>query len=335
MLKGSHALYTMKYETYLKILFWIVLCKCCLQIKHRKQCSIQAMFSSMEGNTVGGGGVFVLYFCWFCHGQWKVCGLFLFIFNWRIFALQYCIGLYQTSIWVSHRVSNFISVCPILPEGKHWRNWFICLGAQSIPLLWWLYYTANHQQQVRGQGPQRILQVPSGHSWAQLTCPADLLLLLLAHLTEAHLCAFTASTECVPSDWGKQSGYCLKGIYFRKGRWGILGLLIKSGPRWCCWWQAGLFSVLINQQLCQRPVPCLCFKLIWVLKWLLLGSWVHQSPTSADICCCLVRRRLTVSAYLGRQANFQWNWKEMHSQGHHACPHHIVAISAFAKKKTH
>ncbi|MXQ91799.1 hypothetical protein E5288_WYG019788 [Bos mutus] len=52
---------------------------------------------------------------------------------------------------------------------------------------------------------------PSGPQWPQLTCPADLLLLPLAHLTKAHLCAFTASTECVPSDRGKRSGYYLKG----------------------------------------------------------------------------------------------------------------------------
>ena len=173
---------------------------------------------------------------------------------------------------------------------------------------------------------------PSGPQWPQLTCPADLLLLPLAHLTKAHLCAFTASTECVPSDRGKRSGYYLKGIYFRKGRWGILGLLIKSGPWWCCWWRAGLFSVLINQQLCQRPVSCL-LQTYLSLKMITIRKLVHQSPTSADICCSLVRRCLTVSAYMGRQANFQWNWKETHSQGHHACLHHVVSISAFAKKK--
>ena len=204
MLKGSHVLYTMKYETYLKILYWTVLCKCYLQIKHRKQCSIQAMFSLMEGNTVGGGGVCVLYFCWFCRGQWKVCRLFfnLFIFNWRIIAFQYYIGLYQTSLCISHRLANFISVSPVLSEGKRWRNRFLCLGAPSSPSV-----TLHHKPPAVGERT-RTPKDPSGPQWPQLTCPSDLRLLPLAHLTKAHLCAFTASIEGVPSDWGKWSGYC-------------------------------------------------------------------------------------------------------------------------------
>ena len=60
MVKGIHALYTMKYKTYLKMFFCASLCKCYLKIKHRNQCSIQAMFSLIEGNTVDGGGVFCL-----------------------------------------------------------------------------------------------------------------------------------------------------------------------------------------------------------------------------------------------------------------------------------
>lgn len=128
------------------------------------------------------------------------------------------------------------------------------------------------------------------------------------------LCLHSFHWGC-PFWLGKMIWILLK-RYFRKGRWGLLGLLIKSGPRWCCCWRANWFSVLINQQLCRRPGLCLCFRLIWVLKWLLLGSWVAQSPTSADICCSVVRRCLTASAYLGTQANVQWSWKEKHSQGH-------------------
>ena len=145
-------------------------------------------------------------------------------------------------------------MCPLLSERKHWRNRFLSLGAQSsTSAVMVILYRKPAAAGERTRTPKD----PSGPQWPQLTCPADLLLLPLAHLTKAHLCAFTASTECVPSDRGKRSGYYLKGIYFRKGRWGILGLLIKSGPWWCCWWRAGLFSVLINQQLCQRPVSCL------------------------------------------------------------------------------
>ena len=56
MVKGIHALYTMKYKTYLKMFFCTILCKCYLKIKHRNQYSIQATFTSVEESTVGGGG---------------------------------------------------------------------------------------------------------------------------------------------------------------------------------------------------------------------------------------------------------------------------------------
>ena len=126
-----------------------------------------------EGNTVGGGSVFVLYFCWFCHGQWKVCRLFfknLFIFNWRIIALQYGIGLYQTSIWVSHSVASFISVCPLLSEGKRWRNWFLCLGAQSsTSAVMVILYCKPPAAGERTKTPED----PSGPQWPRLST-ADL-----------------------------------------------------------------------------------------------------------------------------------------------------------------
>jgi len=39
----------------------------------------------------------------------------LFIFNWRVIALQYCVDFYQTSTWISHRYTHVPShqkTCP-------------------------------------------------------------------------------------------------------------------------------------------------------------------------------------------------------------------------------
>ena len=89
-----------------------------------------------------------------------------------------------------------------------------------------------------------------------------------------------------------------------------------------CWWKVGLGDAADD-----RPSQCpersaaaseACVKSplqTWVLKLLLLGSWVHQSPHK----CwhySVVGRYLTGSACLGSQANVQWSWKE--NQGPHA-----------------
>ena len=76
MVKGIHALYTMKYKTYLKMFFCTILCKCYLKIKHRNQCCIQETFSSMEGNTMGGGGGVFVLLAGFVMGSEKSAGSF-------------------------------------------------------------------------------------------------------------------------------------------------------------------------------------------------------------------------------------------------------------------
>ena len=38
-----------------------------------------------------------------------------FIFNWRIISLQYCVGLYHTSTWISHRDPNVPSLLNLPP----------------------------------------------------------------------------------------------------------------------------------------------------------------------------------------------------------------------------
>ena len=77
MVKGIHALYTMKYKTYLKMFFCTILCKCYLKIKHRNQYSIQATFTSVEESTVGGGGgVCSALFSGFVVGSEKSAGSF-------------------------------------------------------------------------------------------------------------------------------------------------------------------------------------------------------------------------------------------------------------------
>ena len=78
MVKGIHALHTMKYETYLKMFFCTILCECYLKIKHRNQCSIQATFTAVEESTVGGGGggVCSALFAGFVVGSEKSAGSF-------------------------------------------------------------------------------------------------------------------------------------------------------------------------------------------------------------------------------------------------------------------
>ena len=39
----------------------------------------------------------------------------LFIFNWRIIALQYCVGFCHTSAWISHRLTHDPSLVNFLP----------------------------------------------------------------------------------------------------------------------------------------------------------------------------------------------------------------------------
>ena len=51
-------------------------------MKHRNQCCIQETFSSMEGNTMGGGGGVFVLLAGFVMGSEKSAGSFLkFIFN--------------------------------------------------------------------------------------------------------------------------------------------------------------------------------------------------------------------------------------------------------------
>ena len=211
--------------------------------------------------------------CWFCQGQWQVCKLSKFIFNWRIIALQYCTGFYQTSVWISYSAADSTSVCPILSEGKHWWNRPLCIGTQSSTST--VVVTLHCKPPAPGQRT-RTQKDPPRPLWSQLSilgaalptsscCPA-----WLAHPTRQRedLGTFTASTECVPSELGKWSGYCLKG-YFRKGRRGILGLLMKSGPRWYCWQQACSVSWSISscvRGLCQVSASNLSFKTTTIRK---------------------------------------------------------------------
>ena len=188
----------------LKFFFWTILYKCYLQIKHRNQCAIQAMFSLIEGNTVDGGGVFCLLIL-----SRSVTNLqaFKFISNWRIIALQYCIGFYQTSVWISYSVADSTSMCPILSEGKHWWNELLCIGTQSSTST--VVVTLHRKPPATGQRT-RTQKDPPCPQWSQLStvgtalatccfcwCPA-----WLVHPTRQRegLGTFTASTGCAPSN---------------------------------------------------------------------------------------------------------------------------------------
>ena len=47
----------------------------------------------------------------------------LFIFNWKIIALQYCIGLYHTLAGASHRYTYVPSLFNLLPTSHHIKGW--------------------------------------------------------------------------------------------------------------------------------------------------------------------------------------------------------------------
>ena len=42
----------------------------------------------------------------------------LFIFIWRIIALKYCVGFYQTSTWISRRFTHVPSYSPLWPSSR-------------------------------------------------------------------------------------------------------------------------------------------------------------------------------------------------------------------------
>ena len=94
-----------------------------------------------------------LLFLFFIHiNEIKLCGSiclnFLFIFNWKIVALQYCVGFYQTSTWISHRftyVPSHLNISSHLPphptplgcdHAPVWIPWVI----QQIPIGYPFYY---------------------------------------------------------------------------------------------------------------------------------------------------------------------------------------------------
>ena len=71
--------------------------------------------------------------------KWWKMGIFLFlyyyfknvfIFNWRIIALQYCVGFCQISTWVSHRYTYVPSLIN-LPPTSHPIKWAYFLKKQK------------------------------------------------------------------------------------------------------------------------------------------------------------------------------------------------------------
>ena len=65
----------------------------------------------------------------------------LFIFNWRIIALQCCVGLCHTSTWISHRypyVPSFLNLSP-----SHLLPYPAPLCCHRVPDLTSLCHTAN------------------------------------------------------------------------------------------------------------------------------------------------------------------------------------------------
>ena len=54
----------------------------------------------------------------------------LFIFNWRVIALWYCVGFYQTPTWISHRFAQVSHVSLLLP---------CAVLTAFIRVYWWLF----------------------------------------------------------------------------------------------------------------------------------------------------------------------------------------------------
>ena len=65
----------------------------------------------------------------------------LFIFNWRIIALQYCVGFCHISTWISHSYTYVRSLLNLPPTPSHpsWRSQSPSLSSLShIPNRHWL-----------------------------------------------------------------------------------------------------------------------------------------------------------------------------------------------------
>ena len=65
---------------------------------------------------------------------------FIFIFNWRIIALQYHVGFCHISIWISHRSTYVPSFLILPPTPSH------ASGLSQSPGLSFLSHTANSRQ---------------------------------------------------------------------------------------------------------------------------------------------------------------------------------------------
>ena len=115
---------------------------------------IWAMISENDFSLIG-CVICVVEWCWSIRDSWKVewdvfhsscqllCNIFkiLFIFNWRITALQFCVGFCHTSVWISHRYTYVPFLLNLLPTplGYHrapaWVPWVI----QQIPTGYLFY----------------------------------------------------------------------------------------------------------------------------------------------------------------------------------------------------
>ena len=157
--------------------------------------------------------------------------------------------------------------------------------------------------------------VTAEHSW---NCPGNLLLLLVPSL---------AGPPDPPTrgPWHIHSFHWVCPFQLGKAIWILFKRLFtlekEDKASRACWWKVGLGDTADD-----RPAQCpdqsaavseACVKSLlqtWVLKLLLLGSWVHQSPSKCWH-CSVVGRRLVGSACLGKQANVQWSQKEKCNQG--------------------
>lgn len=159
-----------------------------IHFKYRNQCSIEATFSSIKRHSRW-------WWCWWCWCWWCVCPV--------LFA-----AVVVKSLQALSEAACTPSACLTLSEGKCWLNGGRCLGGtiQHLPCRW-LQHTANHQPQLRGQRPEKIIfHVPDGHSGTQTSHWADRpgrptrIHQREGPKCEAQTSAFTAPVECMRSD---------------------------------------------------------------------------------------------------------------------------------------
>ena len=102
---------------------------------------------------VAANGIFSFFYGWVifhCVCVYHIFFLtFLFIFNWRVIALHYCVGFHHTATWISHSYTYAPPSWASLPPSTHptplgcfrvpvWAPWVIAqISTGYLFYIWW------------------------------------------------------------------------------------------------------------------------------------------------------------------------------------------------------